>query len=118
MKYQLWAFLALTASVGAQQPLPRQMLDAHNRLRALVGTPPLIWSEDLASYAQEWADRLLKRRQFSHRPHRVYGENLYTIAGATATPRQVVRSWAAESANYDYNSDTCRGVCGHYTQII
>jgi pathogenesis-related protein 1 len=30
----------------------------------------------------------------------------------------VVNAWAAESRNYDYRSNCCRGVCGHYTQIV
>jgi pathogenesis-related protein 1 len=30
----------------------------------------------------------------------------------------VVGAWAGESRNYDYASNKCRGVCGHYTQIV
>jgi hypothetical protein len=72
----------------------------------------------LAARAQDWADILLERRQFGHRPSSPYGENLFEITGATASPAQVVNAWAAESRDYDYNSNRCRGVCGHYTQIV
>jgi hypothetical protein len=53
-----------------------------------------------------------------HRSEPIYGENLFEMRGASASPAQVVAAWASESRNYDYNSNRCRGVCGHYTQIV
>jgi uncharacterized protein YkwD len=79
---------------------------------------PLKWSKQLAERAQDWADALLARRQFVHRPNSTFGENLFEITGAAASPWQVVMAWAAEAQNYDYNSNKCHGVCGHYTQIV
>jgi pathogenesis-related protein 1 len=98
--------------------LAREMLAAHNAVRARVGTAPLAWSDRLAARSQDWADTLWTRRQFAHRPKSPYGENLFEIAGAAASSAQVVNAWAAESRNYDYNSNRCRGECGHYTQIV
>jgi uncharacterized protein YkwD len=95
----------------------REMLAAHNSVRARVGTAPLRWSDRLAAYAQDWADTLVARREFAHHPHPIYGENLFEIGGAAATPAQVVEAWAGEARDYDYTSNRCRGVCGHYTQI-
>jgi pathogenesis-related protein 1 len=67
-----------------------------------------------------WADTLLARKQFIHRPDSSYGENLYDVTGATVTPAEVVKAWADEARDYDYKSNTCRAraVCGHYTQVI
>jgi pathogenesis-related protein 1 len=123
----LW-LLILLAGAGAAQSrrfdevapssLARDMLAAHNAVRARMGIAPLTWSDRLAAHAQDWADTLLKRRQFAHRPKSAYGENLFEISGAAASSAQVVNAWAAESRNYDYNSNGCRGVCGHYTQIV
>ena len=53
-----------------------------------------------------------------HRPKSPYGENLFEIDGGTASPAQVVRSWASESRDYDHSSNRCSGVCGHYTQVV
>lgn len=103
---------------AATSSLAREMLAAHNTVRAGVGIAPLTWSDRLTARAQEWANTLLARNQFVHTPNSPYGENLYEIAGATATPTQVVDAWAAESRNYDYGSNKCRRVCGHYTQIV
>lgn len=131
MRYALW-FLILLAGTGNAQwrhsgvgrpatappSLAREMLAAHNAVRARAGTPPLAWSDRLAARSQDWADMLLARRQFIHRSHSAYGENLFEITGAAASPAQVVKEWAAESRNYDYKSNGCSGVCGHYTQIV
>ncbi len=105
-------------AASALPALARQMLAAHNSVRAKLNEPPLQWSGKLAAWAQNWADTLVMQHEFSHRPRNPYGENLFEIEGATATPQQVVTAWAAEAAGYDYRTNTCRGVCGHYTQIV
>jgi uncharacterized protein YkwD len=102
----------------AASSFAREMLDAHNALRRRAGTPALVWSERMAAQARDWADTLLARGQFAHRPNPKYGENLYEISGAPATPVEVVSDWASEARDYDYRSNRCRDVCGHYTQII
>jgi len=94
------------------------MVAEHNAVRSRVGTAPLKWSEPLARVAQEWADRLMQNGQFVHSHNPKYGENLYEISEGTATPGLVVKAWADEVADFDYRSNSCRGVCGHYTQIV
>jgi uncharacterized protein YkwD len=102
----------------APSSVAREMLAAHNAVRTRVGLRPLAWSGRLAARSQDWARTLLARNKFVHRPHSAFGENLFEIRGADASPTEVVNAWAAESRNYDYRSNRCRGVCGHYTQII
>ncbi|HEV8413860.1 MAG TPA: CAP domain-containing protein [Bryobacteraceae bacterium] len=115
----VWLLILLTGIGAAQsRALEHDMLASHNAVRARVGVAPLTWSDRLTARAQDWADTLLARRKFDHRPNSHYGENLFEIAGASASPAQVVEAWAAESRNYDYKSTHCRGVCGHYTQIV
>jgi uncharacterized protein YkwD len=108
----------LPAENRVPQSLPQAMLDAHNAVRAKVGVPPLIWSDQLAQVAQEWANHLIASGELSHRPDNRYGENIYTISGGSASPREVVDLWAAEVRNYDARSNTCKGVCGQYTPKI
>ena len=103
---------------GPRSALARDMVDAHNAVRAGVKMPPLIWSDRLAERAQDWADTLLARRQFAHRQKSPYGENLFEITGGSSTSAQVVKAWADEVRDYDYKSNKCRGMCGHYTQIV
>jgi uncharacterized protein YkwD len=106
------------AATSAAQGLKRDMLAAQNAVRARIGIAPLVWSDRLAALSQDWADTLLKRRDFAHRPKSGYGENLYEIRGTAASPARVVNAWAVEARDYDYSSNLCRGVCGHYTQIV
>jgi pathogenesis-related protein 1 len=117
MRRAFLMLIVLAGTGGAEEP-QRDMLAAHNAVRARLGIAPLAWSNRLAERSQNWADTLLARRQFVHRPNSSYGENLFEIRGATASPEQVVSAWAGESRNYDYKSNKCRGVCGHYTQIV
>ena len=97
--------------------LAREMVSAHNAVRAEVDVAPLQWSDELAAIARKWAATLLARRQFLHSDSG-YGENLFAITGGSVTPATVVGHWASESRNFDYRSNACRGLCGHYTQIV
>lgn len=102
----------------ARSPIAGDILEAHNTVRTRLKIPALIWSDKLAQRAQDWADTLLHREQLSHRSNPTYGENLFEITGAPASPAQVVGNWTSESRDYDYASNKCRKVCGHYTQIV
>jgi uncharacterized protein YkwD len=116
----LFLVIVLVESCVARDPfaLSHQMLEAHNAVRSRVGVPPLAWSNQLAARAQDWANYLLAKRQFFHRPNSRFGENLFEVRGAAATPAEVVDDWASESREYNHRSNLCRGVCGHYTQIV
>ena len=94
MRHTSWLLIVLAGTGGAQwrrfgegQPaiapssLARDMLTVHGAVRARVGVAPLAWSDRLAARAQDWADTLLARRQFVHRPNSIYGENLFEING-------------------------------------
>jgi len=123
MRRSLGLLILLAATCGAQsrgtsERLAHDIVAAHNAVRARIGVPPLFWSDRLAAHAQDWANSLLARGKFEHRPNSPYGQNLFAIDGARASSAQVVDAWAAESRDYDYNSNRCRGVCGHYTQVV
>jgi uncharacterized protein YkwD len=111
-------FLLLAGNCFAQSPFDRDLLAAHNAVRARVNVPPLVWSDRLADMAQGWANRLLASKGLAHRPASSYGENLFEIVGARSSPVQVVYTWDSESQDYDHASNTCRKVCGHYTQVV
>jgi len=110
---------------------------AHNAVRAKKSLAGLIWSDTLASHAQEWADHLAKVNncQLNHRPtsgpmKQEYGENLWwgdadiwsdgTRKLQKATIESVVKTWAAEVAHYNYDENSCLPgkECSNYTQIM
>jgi pathogenesis-related protein 1 len=100
---------------------------AHNAVRAGVGVGPLTWDPALAAIAQGWADQCVDNEApaglIDHNANRsatyptYVGENVYGASGS-ATGTDAVSSWASESADYDYATNTCSGICGHYTQIV
>jgi uncharacterized protein YkwD len=100
------------------------MTAAHNRVRARLKIAPLEWSPELARFAQKWADKLARRGcDLQHRPRtgpdaQRHGENIFAISGAPATADTVVDAWAAEAEFYDARTNRCKGVCGHYTQVV
>jgi len=103
----------------------QKMLALHNQVRADVGVGPLRWSEDLAHYAQQWADHLAATRcGLQHRPRSGkwrgdFGENLFMGTIGYYGIADAVKDWAAEKRLYPggpYRA-SWRGV-GHYTQIV
>lgn len=108
----------LGAAAGAQPRLAAEILAAHNEVRHRINLHALQWSDRLAASSQEWANTLLARNEFAHRPNLTVGQNLFEIRGGPASPDQVVNSWASESRDYNYRDNACRGVCGHYTQLV
>lgn len=95
---------------------------AHNLARSQVSPTPqaplgaLAWSDAAASVAREWAANC----EFGHNSNRGnLGENIFaSTAGAPRSADYVVESWASEASDYDYDSNSCSGVCGHYTQVV
>ncbi len=115
-----------TATVTIQQ-----ILDAHNAYRTEVNVPALTWSDELAQYAQSWANELATNRgcNMQHRPHddndpwnQKYGENIFSGGGTNWSPTvlDAVSDWASEKKDFNPDSKECNsgGICGHYTQMV
>jgi len=103
----------------------RLILALHNRARSAVGTQPLTWSEDLARYAQEWADHLASSSGFEHRPEsgrwkQLHGENLYMGTAAYYGLDRAVQAWIEEKNHYNGGpiSEANVAAAGHYTQVV
>jgi uncharacterized protein YkwD len=92
---------------------------AHNAARAAVDPPAatpipaLTWDNTVATTAQAWSDKC----QFMHSGGQ-YGENIFASAGSVPDAQGVVDSWVSEKKDYDYASNSCSNVCGHYTQVV
>jgi pathogenesis-related protein 1 len=108
----------------ANSPLAKEMVAAHNQVRASAKPkpksplPPLTWSPEAAKVAQAWANQC----KFEHNRNRgKYGENLAAAAPpGSKTNQGAVMDWASEAADYSYSSNKCAPgkVCGHYTQVV
>jgi hypothetical protein len=100
--------------------LQNTVLSIHNRERALVGVPALVWSDQLAAGAQTWADHLATINEMVHSTDMSYGENLAGKRTGGDTVPTMVESWVAEKK--DYHGETIDStnylVFGHYTQMV
>lgn len=113
---------------GNLSDFQKEVVERHNYWRAKLGIGPVKWSDELARFAQEWANELARRgcNTLEHRPYngkfaQKYGENIYMSQGMSNTPTLVIDDFAAEQQCFDHKTQTCKnscGICGHYTQII
>jgi len=97
----------------------QQLLERHNYYREQVNVPPLKWSEKLAKYAQEWADKLAKKCELKHRTEDKFGENIYWSSGEV-NAENVVNFWAKEEKYFNHRRPIYKygKGYGHYTQMI
>jgi uncharacterized protein YkwD len=100
-------------------------LEFHNKARKEVGAPDLIWSNDLATFAQQWANHLAEECKMKHRPRtgkwvQKYGENIFWGSSTVYTVTDACKSWYSEKENFTGPTFTGHeaNVVGHYTQMI
>ena len=101
----------------SEPPALAGILERHNFYRDQVGVQHLVWSSELATIAQTWADN----KVFAHNPNRgATNENL--ALGPFTSAAQVVDLWAIdEKACYNSQTNTCNSQCStcfHYLNII
>ncbi|EDS35184.1 cysteine-rich secretory protein-2 [Culex quinquefasciatus] len=100
----------------------QQVLDEHNRLRAIHAAPPLKLNQAMCAYAQEWAEDIARRKTLQHRTDKKYGENIYAIFGRKeVSGGDAVASWYAEIKDYTFGEKDPGGNfgrVGHFTQVV
>lgn len=91
-----------------------EVLSEHNIKRALhEDTPSLTWSDELASYAQAYADEYDCSGTLTHSGG-AYGENL----ALGYSPAKAVDAWYNEIDSYDFSSPGYSSSTGHFTQLV
>lgn len=107
-----------------------ELLDDHNKFRSVTalgrtGSQPgatnmlkLEWDEALAVSSKVHADKC----NFQHSTGRGYGENLAAAASSSGLSfsnlKNGIVNWYNEHTDYNFDPNTCSGVCGHYTQVV
>ncbi|XP_018798318.1 PREDICTED: repressed by EFG1 protein 1-like [Bactrocera latifrons] len=102
----------------SQADFEKACLEAHNKFRAMHGTPPLSINPNLTQVAAKWAQNLAKRQKMEHSPNGKYGENIYYSSGQQVTPDMPAKMWYDEIAKYDFAKSVFNPYTGHFTQLI
>lgn len=89
----------------------KDILDAHNKYRALHGSGDLSWDVDTYNYAKNNADNYDCSGILTH-THGEYGENL---AAGYQTGSSAVKAWYDEGESYNYN---LANTYDHFTQVV
>ncbi|MBA3527148.1 MAG: SCP-like extracellular [Sphingomonas sp.] len=113
--------------VVSLDPVSRQLLDAHNRERAMIGAPSLQWDPNLARAAISYGPALAAAGRLQHSPRESrpgQRENLWRGTSHAYLPAQMVASWADEKRYFRPGVFPAVSTTGdwlsvsHYTQMI
>uniref|UniRef100_A0A8B9U488 SCP domain-containing protein n=1 Tax=Anas zonorhyncha TaxID=75864 RepID=A0A8B9U488_9AVES len=127
----------LSAGSSTPQTLPdigdaefiEQCVTEHNKFRSAVSPPAsdmlyMTWDPDLAKTAKAWAKRCqFKHNMYLREPGQTHprfasvGENIWTGSFSIFSVKEAITSWYNEVKDYNYTTNSCRRVCGHYTQV-
>ncbi|KAK1400090.1 CAP (Cysteine-rich secretory proteins) [Heracleum sosnowskyi] len=106
------------------QAKPREFLDAHNKIRLVLGVPPLRWDPSLERHSRKYANSQAHICHLNH-SHGIYGENIAWEQYDESSPQQIVQRFIDEQKNYDILAGVCKCpplskdcMCGHFTQVI
>ncbi|XP_031129569.1 pathogenesis-related protein 1A-like [Ipomoea triloba] len=106
------------------QNSPQDYLDAHNAARGAVGVQSITWDDQVAAYAQSYANQRSGDCRLIHSGSQQYGygENIAWGSGDFMTGKAAVEMWVGERQYYDHPTNSCHAPagksCGHYTQVV
>jgi hypothetical protein len=125
MRWVVILLVLTVAAASAQGPdFAARILAVHNRERAALDLPPLVWNESLVLGAREWAERLAALGRLEHSGGDAYGENLWMGTAGAYTLEQMAGDWADEKRDFmpgtfpDVSRSRNWHEVGHYTQMI
>lgn len=107
--------------------MKKDFLKQHNEWRQKEGAnlPDLKWDKELARLAEgnvRTCRMAHDSRGKSTKKFSGIGQNLYMTSIKGLGPREAakrsVSSWMSEKKDYNYGSNSCSRVCGHYTQVV
>ncbi|XP_020824535.1 glioma pathogenesis-related protein 1 [Phascolarctos cinereus] len=125
-----WAYKMDTLPNIENEAFIKECLDIHNKFRSQVNPKAsnmlrMSWDTELAKTAKAWA----KKCQFAHNvdltnPKKLHptfssvGENIWVGSIGAFSEESAIKMWNDEVKNYNFQTQKCTHVCGHYTQVV
>lgn len=103
----------VTSSTSTTTSFPSLVVALHNEKRSLHSAQPLSWSENLTTFASNYAENYNCNGTLIH-SHGPYGENLALGYNTSAA----IQAWYDEVELYDYNDPGFSESTGHFTQLV
>lgn len=90
-----------------------------NMYRAMHQAPPVTWNKEIATKAQDWADKLAKEQRLVHENESStdYGENLAEVGSEDKALLRAIDAWYNEVSLYNYEDPKFSTDTGHYSQV-
>jgi len=110
-----------TDDSDAPEKWKQEVVNEHNRKRALHCSPKLVWSQELYESAKKAADAMQASGVLFHNntsgASGQYGQNIFEHSSTTSLVGPIV-SWYDEVDKYDFNSPGLKDEAGHFTQLV
>ncbi|KAM9445740.1 peptidase inhibitor 16-like [Clarias gariepinus] len=114
-----WIVLSLVSGQLTEEQKD-QIVALHNHYRSVVSPKAadmlhMTWNDTLSSIAEGYAALCI----WNHNPavRNILGENLFLTTGHLNINRSMA-AWFDEYKDYVYANQTCKNICGHYTQMV
>ncbi|KAM8909124.1 GLIPR1-like protein 1 isoform 2-T3 [Spinachia spinachia] len=131
----LWAWTILHTSAALPDITDGEFIEAcvrtHNEARSSVSPPAsdmlhMTWDKGLAITAKAWARHcVFEHNSYLKDVHRMHptflsvGENIWAgYPPSSFYESKAIENWVDEKQHYNYSSNICTNVCGHYTQVV
>ena len=93
-----------------------------NAYREKHQAPPMLWSDQIAAFSQNWSYYLITNNLFEHSGSSIYGENLAYFQGygndVMTLLKKSVDGWYNEVSAYDFNNPGFSSGTGHFTCLV
>ena len=110
------------AQPGLSSEQKQEITNYVNMYREKHRSPPLVWSDPISAFSQNWSYYLITNNLFEHSGSSIYGENLAYFQGygtdVMTLLKKAVDDWYNEISAYDFNNPGFSSSTGHFTCLV
>lgn len=110
------------AQPGLSSEQKQEITNYVNIYREKHQSPPLVWSDPISAFSQNWSYYLITNNLFEHSGSSIYGENLAYFQGygtdVMTLLKKAVDDWYNEITAYDFNNPGFSSSTGHFTCLV
>jgi len=114
--------LIMSSHVAHAQDSPADYVKAHNKARSAITSvkiPNIVWDNDIAAFAQNYANQRKDCKSIPSNNGGRYGENIAVSTGYKSGT-EAVKLWVDEEPYFNHYANSCIDghECHYYTQVV